>query len=124
LSADHLQIGRGNHHLAVFLGDVAGELHLVAHVTHELRVFVRGEIASHGVDFTVRGEERDWLASLCTSDGTVLRVALGHLMVDACVRLVHLVAGLVDELARDGLRRCKRWRTDGDDERGNNHSCT
>ena len=108
----------------VFLGHIAGELHLVAHVAHEFRVFVRGEIACHRVDLTVGGQESDRLASLRTTDGAVLRVALGHLMVDARVRLVHLVASLVDELTCNGLGRCKRWRPDGDGERGNYHSST
>jgi hypothetical protein len=43
-------------------------------------------------------------------------------MVDPRVRLVHLVAGLVDELARDSLRRCQCGRAEGYNERSNSQS--
>jgi hypothetical protein len=40
----------GNRQNATLFGYVASEFHLVAHVGHELRIVVRGEIARHRVN--------------------------------------------------------------------------
>src|SRR5262249_51757973 len=46
----------------------------------------------------------------------ILGVALRHLVIDAVVRLVHLVAAFVDDLALDGLRLRERRRGKRGDE--------
>src|SRR5437867_5883655 len=71
LLADHLQIAGGNHHLATVLSDVAGQRHGVAHVRHELRIFLHCEIARHGVNFSFGREESHRLAPLRARNGAI-----------------------------------------------------
>jgi hypothetical protein len=54
LLANHLQTGGGNRHCATRFGNVAGEFHFMAHVRHELRIVIRGEVTCHRIDLAVR----------------------------------------------------------------------
>jgi hypothetical protein len=54
---------------------------------------------SHGINLAVRGQQRYGLTHLGASCCAVRLVSTRHLMIDPSVRLVHLVADLVDELA-------------------------
>src|ERR1700681_3798793 len=100
LLADHLQIGGGNRHRATLFRNVAGELNLVAQVRHEFGIVIRGQVAGHSVNLAVGRKERYRLSHLSARWAAIRRGTIRHLMVNPSVRLIQLVAGLVDELTR------------------------
>src|SRR5260370_39174228 len=99
LLANHLETGGGNRHGAALFGNITGKLYLVAEVGHKFCVVVRHEVTRNGVNLAVRGQQRYRLAHLGASCCAVRLVTTRHFMIDPSVRLVHLVAGFVDELA-------------------------
>ena len=108
---------------AFVIHHVARHFDGVADVRDELGVLIRREPAGQFVDLAVGRQEGHRFPQFGAAERAILGIAMGHLVVRAGVRLVHLVTGLVDDLSLHRFGLGEGGCAEGEHERDGSNPC-